>query len=251
MRAVEDLHGKFTLLAKEHSSLRPLSLDPVQKLKAWRLTGESGGGDSIRLGFFAGVHGNEPAGCLALLEVVEELVRNPKLLKGYDLFVYPVCNPWGYEHHQRFDRIGRDLNREFWRDSLSEEVRALETEILRRDFSGIISLHADDDSHGAYGFVRGDLLALELLEPALASVESILPRNESLLIDGFSARRGIIRECYEGVLTAPPRLARTPFEVIFETPGRMPEVIQSRAAATATLTMLGRYRELMAFAEGL
>ena len=251
VRTVSDLHGRFQRLAAEHSGLVPLSIGCDQGLSAWRLTGESGGGEAIRLGLFAGLHGDEPAGPLALLEVAKELLGNPKLLRGYDLFLYPVCNPWGYENHQRFDSVGRDLNREFWRESLAEEVKALEVEILRREFSGIVSLHADDDSHGAYGFVRGDLLALELLEPALASVESILPRNHSEVIDGFAARRGVIRECYEGVLTAPPRLARTPFEVIFETPGKLPEGVQALAAKAATLTMLSRYRELMAFAEGL
>ncbi len=250
-RSVIELQARFQRLADEHRGLVPLSIGCDQNLSAWRLTGESGGGEPIRFGFFAGLHGDEPAGPLALLEVASELLKNPKLLMGYDLFLYPVCNPWGYENHQRFDRIGRDLNREFWRDSLAEEVKALEIEILRREFSGIVSLHADDDSHGAYGFVRGDLLALELLEPALASVESILPRNDCEVIDGFAARRGVIRECYEGVLTAPPRLARTPFEVIFETPGKLPEAVQAIAAKAATLTMLARYRELMAFAEGL
>ncbi len=252
VRSVAELHASFKRLADTHSNLVPLALDCDERLSAWRLTGASGGGgERIRLGFFAGLHGDEPAGALALRGVAELLLESPRLLTGYDLFLYPVCNPWGYENHRRFDRLGRDLNREFWRESLADEVRVLETEILRRDFSGIVSLHADDDSHGTYGFVRGDLLALELLEPALASVESIVPRNELEVIDGFAARRGVIRECYEGVLTAPPRLARTPFEVIFETPGKLPEAIQARAAADATLTMLSRYRELMAFAEGL
>jgi len=106
----------------------------------------------------------------------------------------------------RLSRTGKDLNREFWKDSQEVEVRLLENEIRSEKLHGLISLHADDTSDGMYGFVRGAVLSKGLLEPALKAAETVLPRNRNAIIDGFPAEEGIISECYEGILTSPPEL---------------------------------------------
>jgi hypothetical protein len=69
----------------------------------------------VRVGIFAGIHGDEIAGCHAALQLLQVLHENPELGRGYELFVYPVCNPTGYEDGTRFNRRGVDLNREFWK----------------------------------------------------------------------------------------------------------------------------------------
>jgi len=100
--------------------------------------------DPIRLGLFAGVHGDEPAGCAALVRLLCDLVNDPAKAAGYDLVVYPVCNPTGFEDGTRTNRGGLDLNREFWRGSTQPEVVILESELRAHRFDGIITLHADD-----------------------------------------------------------------------------------------------------------
>jgi len=50
--------------------------------------------------------------------------------RGYELHVYPLVNPTGYEDGTRHSRSGKDLNREFWRGSNEPEVALLEKEIL-------------------------------------------------------------------------------------------------------------------------
>ena len=72
--------------------------------------------DPIRLGLFAGIHGDEPAGCEALAHLLADLADNPEIAKGYDLVIYPVCNPTGYEGNTRFNRAGFDLNRDGYFD---------------------------------------------------------------------------------------------------------------------------------------
>jgi hypothetical protein len=42
--------------------------------------------------------------------------RIPEIAKGYALYIYPVCNPTGFEDNTRHARSGKDLNREFWRN---------------------------------------------------------------------------------------------------------------------------------------
>jgi protein MpaA len=173
--------------------------------------GPKGGGDTIRIGIFATIHGDEPEGALGLVRFITALEKNPELAKGYALFIYPICNPTGFEDNTRHSRAGVDLNREFWIDSLQPEVRALETEIWTHAFHGIVTLHADDTSEGLYGFVNGAVLSEHLLEPALIQAETFLPRNRRRTIDGFPARRGVVYNCYDGVLKSPAGLTQPPF----------------------------------------
>lgn len=213
--------------------------------------GPKGGGDTIRIGIFATIHGDEPEGALALARFFAEVEKNPEVAKGYALFVYPVCNPTGFEDGTRHSRSGRDLNREFWKNSTEPEIRFLESEIWTHAFDGIITLHSDDTSDGLYGFVSGAVLSEHLLEPALREAARFLPRNSHRVIDGFNARRGIITEGYPGVLQATPGVKRPPFEVTFETPQKKPLSRQIAAGAAALRTILVEYRNLMAIAQNI
>lgn len=224
---------------------------PVPALPKYVLSGASGGGETIAIGIFAAIHGDEPAGTEAVVALCELLAREPEVAQGYRLSFYPVCNPTGYEAGQRLSHSGKDLNREFWRDSAEPEVEALETEILENRFHGFISLHSDDTSPGMYGFVRGAVLARSLLEPALRAAECSIPRNRSREIDGFQADNGIIAECYDGILTAPPKLQGSPFEIILESPALLPLNSQTAALVAAMRAILVEYRKFIAFAADL
>jgi len=204
-----------------------------------------------RIGLFALVHGDEPAGAAALLQLLQTLAAQPALAAGYDLVLYPVCNPTGYEEATRHNCRGADLNREFWRGSVHPEIGILEAELRTQEFAGIIALHADDSSDGLYGYAHDRLLNRELLGPALAASERILPRNRQPVIDGFAACEGVIGDCFSGILAPPPDQQPRPFEVIFETPARSPLELQIEAAHAALLAMLAAYRGFTAYAQDL
>ena len=70
----------------------------------------------IKVGIFAGIHGDEPAGTLGLIDFVRELDADPQLGKEFLLYIYPLCNPSGYIDGTRHARCGLDLNRHFWND---------------------------------------------------------------------------------------------------------------------------------------
>ena len=221
------------------------------ELPHYRFSGPPGGGDRVRIGFFAAIHGDEPAGAHALGHFVEMLCREPELAEGYELFFYPICNPRALAAGTRLTPSGKDLNREFWRNSSEPEVRLLEEEIRTNAFQGLVSLHSDDTSDGLYGFVRGAVLTRGLLDPALTAAEKIIPRNRKPIIDGFRADNGIISECYDGILTSPPELHPAPFEIILETPQPAPMDLQTRAFVIALRTILVEYQKLLAFAANL
>ena len=147
------------------------------ELPRYLFVGPRGGDTPIRLGIFAGIHGDEPEGVHALVRFLQLLEARPELAAGYYLSFYPICNPTGFEDGTRFSRSGKDLNREFWRSSAEPEVRLLEAELISRSFQGIISLHTDDTSDGFYGFAHGSTLTKHLIEPALSAAEKILPRD--------------------------------------------------------------------------
>lgn len=144
-----------------------------------------------------------------------------------------MCNPTGCADGTRHSQAGLDLNREFWAGSREPEVVSLESEPQRQCFQGILQLHSDDTSHGVYGFARSSVLSESLLVPALNRAAGFLPRNFNAVIDGFQAEQGVIRHCYEGILSAPPGQRPQPLEVVFEAPALAPLDLQVTATVEA------------------
>jgi hypothetical protein len=174
-----------------------------------------------RVGIFAGIHGDEQAGVIAAVQLLHHLDINPRIARFHELFIYPVCNPWGFDNGSREGESGKDLNRCFWSRDSEEgepEVRILEQELRAKQFDGIIALHTDDTSEGIYGYVNGSTLTRHLLEPSLHAASSILPRDDRSEIDTHTADRSIITGGYSGILSAPPDQHPKPFEIVFETP---------------------------------
>lgn len=206
---------------------------------------------TFKFGIFGGIHGDEEAGTLAIHELVRWASEKPEELQDYELHFYPICNPTGRNLGTRHNQNGLDLNREFWYGSIEPEVVYLESELRREKYDGIVALHSDDDSDGCYGFVSGALLSEHLLEPALEAASPHLPRNELPVIDGFLAARGIIKEGYHGILSAPPEQTPRPLEIVFETPALAPMPAQVHATVAAVKSILAEYRQLQAYAANL
>jgi hypothetical protein len=234
-----EVAGDFLLNGRSHAIHR------------FHFAGPSAGADAIRLGLFAGVHGDEPAGSAALVEFLLGLVAEPERATGYDLLVYPIVNPTGYESGTRTNEAGQDLNREFWRQSASPEVQIIEAELREYKFAGLIALHADDTCEGHYGYSHGCTLDDALLRPALLAAERVFPRDRRAVIDGFTAREGVISDCFHGVLSAPPEQQPRPFNVIFETPAHAPLPQQIAANVAALDAILSAYRGDIAYAQSI
>jgi hypothetical protein len=221
------------------------------ELPRYLFVGPSGGDAPVHVGIFAGIHGDEPEGSHAIVQFIRLLEARPELATGYCLSFYPLCNPTGFEDGTRFSRRGKDLNREFWRNSAEPEVRVLQAELVSRSFQGIISLHTDDTSDGFYGIVRGATLTKHLIEPALRAAEQLLPRDERPVIDGFAARHGVIYDTFEGILSAPPKVRPHPFEIILETPQSPPAYLKEAAFVAALQSILAEYQKFIAYAPNL
>ncbi len=256
-RNLEDLLGR---LPKPSLSTGNLFYSPLPGFercgRAYRIPkyvfiGPPGGESYVRLGLFAAIHGDESAGAEALIELLVSLSKDPQPASGFELIVYPVCNPTGYEDDTRWPREGTDINRDFWRKSSQPEVKLLEEQLWALKFEGLISLHADDTSAGTYGYVGGAVLTKHLLEPALVAAEKFLPRNRTPQIDGWSARDGIIEDAFVGSLEAPTSQHPRPFEIVFETPQLANHESQVQANLAAIFAIFKAYRNLQAHAANI
>jgi hypothetical protein len=187
----------------------------------------------------------------AAIRFLEELAKQPELARGYEVYVYPLCNPTGFEDGTRHSRSGRDLNREFWLGSREPEVQLLERQIRTLRFDGIISLHADDETCGLYAFALGAQVTQYVVEPALQAAEKILPRNREATIDNFTARNGLIRKGYPGMLCAAPESRPRPFEIVFETPTHADLDNQVEANLVFLRHALDQYQQLQAVGQDL
>ncbi len=257
-RSISDLLTPIdTLLAAEsvnfvgQAALDFESRGESYEIPRYLFLGPKGGDAPLRIGIFAGIHGDESEGVYALVEFLKILEANPELAAGYSLSIYPVCNPTGFEDDTRNSRRGKDLNREFWKNSTEPEVRLLQAELGTRSFHGIISLHTDDTASGFYGIARGATLTKHLVEPALRAAEKLLWRDERPIIDGFQARNGIIHNAYDGMLSAPPKVRPRPFEIILETPKAPPAYLKQAAFVAALQIILFEYRKFIAYAQNL
>lgn len=213
--------------------------------------GPQGGDTPLRLGVFTGLHGDEPAGAYALVRFARLLRDYSEAARGYCLFLYPLCNPTGFEDNTPHSRRERDLDREFWNNSREPEVQLLQAELTVRSFHGIISLHSADNISGVYGYASGAMLSKHLLEPALAAAEQVLPRERHDLAVTGGTREDTLSKQHTGELSAPPKVRPRPFEIVLKVPKAAPQFLQEQAFLLSLHAILEEYRKLIAYARNL
>lgn len=100
----------------------------------------SGDKPAKRLLIFAGVHGNEFAAVLAVLDLLEDIKQNPAAYAKWDIRIATPLNPVGFVHQSRYNEIGRDVNRDF--KDFSTVGGRLQKEVIDNfKPDAIISLH--------------------------------------------------------------------------------------------------------------
>jgi predicted deacylase len=147
---------------------------------------------TIRIYISAGIHGDEPAGPLAALKLIQEN-RWPENL---EIFLLPCLNPVGFTLNQRENAGGIDLNRDY-RQPKSAEARAHIAWLERQPrFDLYLCLHEDWEAHGFYLYEQNPDAKLSLAEKIIAAVGKICPVDLSENIEGRSAHGGIIRPVF-------------------------------------------------------
>ena len=149
-----------------------------------------GVGQSVsRIYISTGIHGDEPAGPLAAVRLLQE----DHWPGGAEIILHPCLNPTGFSLNRRDNGQGIDLNRDYL-DLRSTEVRAhiawLEKQPL---FDLCLCLHEDWEADGFYVYELNPDHKPSLAEAIVAGVARVCPLDRSEIIEGRAARGGIIR----------------------------------------------------------
>jgi protein MpaA len=219
--------------------------DPY-RLARYVFLGPAASDEPIKIGLFAALHGDEAEGTQALVEFLLRLHLEPERARGYQIFVYPVCNPTGFEDGTRATRRGHDLSRELWNGSRQPEAYYLERELGVLQFHGVVSLRSMPDTNCIHAHVAAATLDKALVQPALKAAEKFLPRDKSRGRDQIIPATTAGWNGYEWGLSNPAELKPAPFELTFETPRKAPPELQSKAAVAALNRILEEYRPFLA-----
>ena len=137
-----------------------------------------------------GIHGDEPAPPLALLQ----LLKNDALPHTNHYTLCPCMNPAGLAAGTRENPDGIDLNRDYT-DFASTEIRThrdwIEANITALDLA--LHLHEDWEAKGFYFYELNFHGHYSHADALLAAAKKHLPIDTDSTIDGHPANGGIIR----------------------------------------------------------
>ncbi len=142
-----------------------------------------------RIYISAGIHGDEPAGPLAALRLLQEN-RWPDDL---DVWLCPCLNPVGFRRNCRENALGIDLNRAYLNPSAEEVVAHIAWLERQPKFDLCLLLHEDWESHGFYLYEQNPDQRPSLAETMIEHVAKVCPIDPNELIEGRPAQGGIIR----------------------------------------------------------
>ena len=142
-----------------------------------------------RIYISTGIHGDEPAGPLAALRLLQENNWPPDA----EIFSLPCLNPVGFTLNKRENADGIDLNRDY-RNPQAAETRAHIAWLERQPkFDLYLCLHEDWESHGFYLYEQNPDSKISLAEKMIEAVQKVCPIDLSENIEGRAAKNGIVR----------------------------------------------------------
>ena len=162
--------GKIELL----TFTRPSTLDPRP---------------SAHVYISAGIHGDEPAGPLA----IRQLLHENQWPKDISLSVCPCLNPTGFSRHTRENADGLDLNRQYLQPQAAETRAHISWLERQPRFDLSLALHEDWESQGFYVYELNADSQPSLAEKIVERVAEVCPIDPSEIIEARPAQNGIIR----------------------------------------------------------
>ncbi len=166
-------------------------IHPTPKLELLALTRPAARATTAapRVYLSAGIHGDEPAGPLAVRQLLQDNAWPPEL----SLWLWPCLNPTGLGLNRRENAEGVDLNRQYLQPTAPETLAHIACLQRQPSFDLCLCLHEDWESHGFYLYELNPDQQPSLAEAMIARVAEVCPIDPSELIEGRPAQNGIIR----------------------------------------------------------
>jgi protein MpaA len=136
----------------------------------------------------AGIHGDEPAGPLA----VHQLLEKNAWPRGADIWICPCLNPTGFLNNRRENATGTDLNRQYLQPQAKEIIAHVAWLEKQPAFDLCICLHEDWEAHGFYLYELNPDCNTSFARKIIERVAQVCPIDPSEIIEGRPARDGII-----------------------------------------------------------
>jgi protein MpaA len=142
-----------------------------------------------RIYLSTGIHGDEPAGPLAALQLLQE----DRWPADAAIWLCPCLNPTGLSLNRRENFQGIDLNRDY-RHLQSEEARAHIAWLQQQPrFDITLCLHEDWESQGFYVYEVNPDQRPSLAGKIIEAVAKVCPIESAPLVDNWPAEKGVIR----------------------------------------------------------
>lgn len=167
----------------------PLSVSERNSLPAFRRSDPRDSRTAHKQVYLSsGIHGDEPAGPLAVLKLFQQNQWPDDL----GLWIIPCLNPGGFLLNRRENEEGVDLNRDY-RSPKTALVRAHMAWLNQRPrFDLTLLLHEDWESSGFYLYELNPELKPSISDAMINKVKEVCPIDTSPAIEGRPASNGII-----------------------------------------------------------
>ncbi len=186
-----------------------------------------------------GIHGDEPAGPLAMRQLLQEDLWPANA----ELWICPCLNPTGFPLNRRENAEGQDLNRDY-RHLKAAEVQAHVAWLERQPpFDLTLLLHEDWEMSGFYLYELNPNRRPSLAEVMVEAASAVCPIEHASKIEDRPAQGGIIRPNLDPATR--PQWAeafyliqrKTPLSYTLEAPSDFP--LPTRVAALVTAVRAG------------
>lgn len=216
-----------------------LQAGPGVSLQTWRRIR----GGSRRAYVSAGIHGDEPAGVLAM----RQLLQDDAWPAHVDLWICPCLNPTGFPLNHRANAQGIDLNRQYLHTTAAETRAHIEWLRRQPSFDVTLCLHEDWEAGGFYLYEvkTGDEPSQG--EEVIRRVGQVCPIDLSEVIESRPAVGGIIRPSIDPKSRPDwPEafwllMNKTRHSYTMEAPSDYPMPTRIAALVTAVRTVLGAF----------
>lgn len=179
----------------------------------------------------AGIHGNEIAGPLSVIELLHTYVKAIKKSRK-NIIIFPVLNPVGFDKNRRINHKNFDLNRHSFDRNPPKEIKLVLKFLNYKKINFFLSLHEDIDAKEFYIIYHNR--RYPIYDKILQVASKFCPLMTKKIWDGDKVvKSAVLDTSKKGYLELFMLEKGTNFNLCVETPMKLP--LSARVKCNAAL----------------